>query len=125
MYYFQRPLVLLACAIMAGFVALLLSLGLAAPGAAGPLEDAVAAYGRGDHATAIRLLGPLANRGSASAEAMLGTIYALGQGVPKDYAAALTWYRKAAEHGDAKAQNNLGFMYAQGAAARIANGTKI
>ncbi len=47
MCYFERPLVLLPCVIRAGLFALLLSLGLAPPAAAGPLEDAVAAYERG------------------------------------------------------------------------------
>ena len=37
-----------------------------------------------------------------------------GQGVPQDYAEAVTWYRKAAEQGDADAQYNLGVMYAKG-----------
>jgi TPR repeat protein len=31
-----------------------------------------------------------------------------GQGVPQDYAVAVSWYRKAAEQGDADAQVNLG-----------------
>jgi TPR repeat protein len=41
-------------------------------------------------------------------------MYATGRGVPKDYTAALSWYRKAADQGDASAQNNLGSMYAAG-----------
>jgi len=40
--------------------------------------------------------------------------YEKGQGVPKDYAEAMQWYRKAAEQGLASAQNNLGFMYSLG-----------
>jgi TPR repeat protein len=34
--------------------------------------------------------------------------------VPKDYAQAAVWYRKAAEQGKALAQNNLAFQYAAG-----------
>ncbi|MDC0305257.1 sel1 repeat family protein [bacterium] len=41
-------------------------------------------------------------------------IYANGNGVPKDYAEAVKWYRKAAEQGDASAQVNLGWMYDKG-----------
>ena len=35
-----------------------------------------------------------------------------GEGVPKNDAEAVTWYRKAAEQGYANAQFNLGYMYA-------------
>jgi TPR repeat protein len=41
-------------------------------------------------------------------------MYAYGQLVPQDFAAAMSWYRKAAEQGHAEAQNELGWMYAYG-----------
>ena len=41
-------------------------------------------------------------------------MYQHGQGVPRDYEAAVRWYRRAAEQGDADAQNNLGVMYGKG-----------
>ena len=100
--------------IKAGLVALVLSLSLAAPVAAGPYEDGVAAHGRGDYATALKLWRPLADQGHASAQYNLGVMYDNGQGVPQDYAEAVTWYRKAADQGYASAQYNLGFMYANG-----------
>ena len=34
--------------------------------------------------------------------------------MPQDYAAAVSWYRKAADQGNADAQYNLGVMYDQG-----------
>ncbi len=43
-----------------------------------------------------------------------GVLYDRGQSVPKNYAAALKWYRKAGEQGFALAQFNLGGMYASG-----------
>ena len=43
---------------------------------AGPLEDASAAGGRGDYATALRLLRPLAAQGSAQAQ--LQAVQSLG-----------------------------------------------
>jgi TPR repeat protein len=95
-------------------VALAMSLRLAAPVAAGPLEDAKAAYDRGDYATAIRTFRPLAEQGDAGAQFNLGYIYANGQGEPQDYAEAMRWYHKAAEQGRAEAQFNLGGMYALG-----------
>ena len=41
-------------------------------------------------------------------------MYDNGEGIPQDYAQALTWYRKAADQGNADAQNNLGVMYEDG-----------
>jgi uncharacterized protein len=38
-------------------------------------------------------------------------MYWLGQGVSRNYAEALKWYRLAADQGAAKAQYALGFMY--------------
>ena len=93
--------------------ALLVS-GAAAPAVAGPLEDADAAYDRGDYATALRLWRPLAEQGYANAQFALGIVYANGQGVPQDYAAAVLWFRMAAKQGDDRAQFNLGTMYDKG-----------
>ena len=55
-----------------------------------------------------------ANAGYASAQNKLGYMYEKGEGVTKDYAEALKWFRKAAEQGNAKAQYNLGVMYING-----------
>ena len=52
-----------------------------------------------------------AEKGDASAQYNLGLMYANGEGVEKDYAEAVKWYRKAAEQGNAIAQSNLGWMY--------------
>jgi TPR repeat protein len=37
-------------------------------------------------------------------------MYVNGEGVPKDAAQAVNWYRKSAEQGNASAQFNLGLM---------------
>ncbi len=103
--------------ITAGLVALVLSLSLAAPVAAGPLEDGQAAYDRGDYTHAFRLWGPLADQGDAKAQSNLGYMYAKGQGVPQDSAEAVMWFRRAADQGDAEAQIQLGLMYENGQAA--------
>ena len=55
-----------------------------------------------------------AEAGDADAQAQLGHLYEIGDGVPQDFAGAAKWYRKAAEQGFAKAQHNLGFMYENG-----------
>ena len=81
---------------------------------AGPLEDAVAAYQRGDYATALSRWHRLAEQGDAEAQFHLGVMYESGQGGLRNDAEAIKWYRKAAEQGDAVAQFNLGIMYAKG-----------
>jgi hypothetical protein len=62
----------------------------------------------------IAALHAKAEKGDARAQLDLGTIYYNGEGVPKDFAEALKWYRKAAEQGNARAQHNLGVCYDQG-----------
>src|SRR5712671_6597991 len=98
----------------AGITAVVLSLGLADPVAAAPFEDGLAAYRRGDYATAMRLWRSLADQGNADAQSRLGFMYQNGRGVPQDDAAAVSWYRKAADQGNANAQVNLGFFYDEG-----------
>jgi len=53
-------------------------------------------------------------KGEAAAQLSLGLMYAKGEGVPKDAAEAVNWYRKAADQGNADGQFGLGWMYAQG-----------
>ena len=77
-------------------------------------DEGMAAYDRGDYATALKEWLPLAEQGDANAQNSLGIMYGNGDGVTQDYAEALKWYRKAAEQGNADAQNNLGVMYANG-----------
>src|SRR4030095_11486467 len=99
---------------MQRFVAAVLSVCLAMPAIAGPLEDGVAAFGRGDVATALRVLQPLAEQGNPLAKAVLGSMYDEGKGVAQDLAKASTLYREAAGSDVAQAQMLLGRMYATG-----------
>ena len=59
----------------------------------------MAAYQRGDFATALQIFRPLAEQGNAAAKYELGVDVRQGQGVPQDYAQAVIWYRKAADQG--------------------------
>ena len=59
---------------------LIITLGMAQGAYAGPYQDALAAYGRGDYATALSLLRPLAAQGNAWAQFNLGAIYAKRHG---------------------------------------------
>ena len=81
---------------------------------AGPLEDAASTHERGDDATAVQLLRPLAEGGNAFAQFRLGYIYDTSKGIAQDDAEAAKWYRRAADQGVAGAQYNLGAMYAAG-----------
>src|SRR5271169_1268679 len=91
-----------------------LAFAVAGASNAGPYEDAVAAYGRGDYATAVRLWRPLAERGDPEAQLMLGSMLHDGLGVPQDFAEALGWFRRAADQGNASAQSRIGRMYQLG-----------
>lgn len=73
-----------------------------------------AALARGDYNNAAQQLLPLAERGQPRAQAMIGFMYATGQGVPQSYDAAAYWYRLAAEQGDTTAQYLLGLSYDKG-----------
>ena len=55
-----------------------------------------------------------ADQGDAEAQYNLGVIYNNGEGVPKDDAEAVKWFRLAAEQGHAEAQNKLGVIYQGG-----------
>ncbi|MBV8442167.1 MAG: sel1 repeat family protein, partial [Hyphomicrobiales bacterium] len=95
-------------------IAILVPLFGATPTAAGPFEDAAAAYVAGDHAKAAQLFRPLAEEGDARAQNNLGIMYTNGDGVPRDYSEAVKWFRRSAEQGDASAQTSLGSMYFAG-----------
>jgi len=89
-------------------LALASPLSMAGGAVAGPFEDAQAAHGRSDYATALRLWRPLADQGNAGAQYALGFMYDRGQGVPQNSAEAAKWWRLAA------AQYNLGTLYDEG-----------
>lgn len=74
----------------------------AVPAAA--IDAGMEAYAAGDFAAARRYLRPLADRGSAIAETMLGVMAAKGQGGPADPAAAVAWWYRAANRDYAPAQ---------------------
>jgi TPR repeat protein len=88
--------------IVAGLLAMPMSGALA-----GPWEDGMAAYNRGDYAPAIQLFRPLAHAGNAKAQAVIGVMYRKGQGVAKNSARAFMWLSLASARGDAKAKAEL------------------
>ena len=81
---------------------------LASAGAfAGPWEDGMVAYNRGDYAPAIQLFRPLAAKGNAKAQHLIGVMYHKGQGVARSSVRAFAWFSLAAAHGDSDARAKL------------------
>jgi TPR repeat protein len=74
---------------------------------AGPWEDGMAAYNRGDYVPAIRVFRTLAEQGNAKAQNVLGVMFRKGEGVPKNPVRAHMWFSFAAKRGDAKAKAEL------------------
>jgi TPR repeat protein len=74
---------------------------------AGPWEDGMVAYNRGDYVPAIRLFRPLAEAGNPKAQNQIGLMYRKGEGTPQSPARAFMWFSLAAKRGDAKARAEL------------------
>ena len=72
------------------------------------------AYDRANYATALKIWLPEAEKGDPTAQTYVGEIFEKGLGVPPDYAAAATWYRRAADNNSSRAAINLGNLYEQG-----------
>lgn len=94
-------------------IASLLVTAFTAPAWAG-FQEGWSAYYRGDYATALQELQPIAQQGHPAAQINLGIMYEEGQGVAQDYAEALKWYRRAVRQDYAEGQFRLGGMYAAG-----------
>jgi TPR repeat protein len=90
---------------VAGLVATILLTGGAA--VAGPWEDGMVAYNRGDYVPAVRLFRPLAQAGNTKAQNVLGVMYRKGEGVARSSARAFMWFSLAARKGDAQAKASL------------------
>ena len=74
---------------------------------AGPWEDGMVAYNRGDYVPAIRLFRPLAEAGNPTAQNQIGVMYRKGEGVVRSPARAFMWFSLAAKRGDTKAKAGL------------------
>ena len=88
-------------------------------------SQADAAYQRGDYATAIQLLEPLAEGGNASAQYTLGLMYAKGEGVPRDPVQAHFWLDLAAAKGDAEAAKSRDLLAAMMTPSQIAEAQQL
>jgi TPR repeat protein len=95
-------------------LAIMLVVSATAFARADSMNAGMTAFRRGDYVRAANVLGPLALRGHARAQAMLGYLYANGLGTPQSYFAAVDLYSNAAERGNPTAQYLLGLMYDKG-----------
>ena len=93
---------------------LLLSFAVAGPALAAPIDDANAAYQRGDYASAEKILLPMAEAGNPYAQYRLGMVYSEAAGEMRSTAEAAKWYESAALQGQPYAQYKLGLLYVKG-----------
>lgn len=87
------------------------SLGLMLPANAQTVNDIEVgkrAYEKREYQIAFKILKPLADKGQAEAQLIIGDMYNIGRGVQQDNAVAIEWYRKAAEQGNPDAIQMLG-----------------
>lgn len=94
-------------------LAIVLLTSLSAASFAGQRE-AEKALRSGNYAKALAEFEELANRGDAGAQAMLGKMYARGQGVATNHSKAAELFRSAAQQGDAEGAYQLGIFYQNG-----------
>jgi TPR repeat protein len=87
------------------FVAAILALSFSVPVAAGPSEDAAAAFNRRDYTTAVALYRQLAEQGNAFAQFKYATMIEYGLAVPQNYGEAMMWLVLAGKSGSGDMQS--------------------
>ena len=107
------------------FVALTLGATGSAPVLAGALDDASAAYKRGDYKVALELLHPLAENGNVFAQSILGDMYVEGHGVVQDYVQAHMWFNLGAAKGGNEARRRRDALAKKMTTAQIADAQKL
>jgi TPR repeat protein len=86
---------------------------------AGPWEDGMAAYSRGDYVPAVQVFRAMARQGNAEAQDLLRQMYRRGQGVKRSPTRAFVWLNRAARGGNAQATADLRAMSQSMTAAEI------
>lgn len=93
--------------------------------AAGPYEDASAAFVGGHYAVALRLWQPLADRGNADAQYGLGLMYDKGRGVTQNFVLAHMWFELSAAQNNRSAAKDRDITARRMSAAQIAEAQKL
>lgn len=91
-----------------GAFAILLGAGLCA---GSDLQAAKRAFQERDFDTAFKEFAPLAEQGNAEAQAYLGKLYLMGQGVEKDQDRAIKLFKASAAQGNSDGEFMLGSLY--------------
>ena len=94
--------------------AICFALSLLATPALADLEEARDMREAGHFDEAYEALWPAARSGNAEAEELIGVMYAMGLGVPRDDQRAFEWYLRAAMKGHPGAQSGIGWYYEVG-----------
>ncbi|WP_458325765.1 tetratricopeptide repeat protein [Roseobacter sp. A03A-229] len=94
--------------------AMCLVLALLAPPAFAEIEGARDMMEEGRFEEAYDALWPAARSGNADAEELIGVMYAMGLGLPRDDIRAFEWYLRSAMKGHPGAQSGVGWYYEVG-----------
>lgn len=78
------------------------------------IEEARQLMERSEFVAAREMLLPAAQAGNADAEELIGVMYAMGLGVPRDDERAFDWYLRSALKGHPGAQSGVGWYYEVG-----------
>ncbi len=79
-----------------------------------PFNRGMIAYQKKDYANALMLWYPLAMKGDAEAQLMLGNLFMREEGIYKNPKKGLYWYEKAIAQNDVDTSKTLGLMYLYG-----------
>ncbi len=93
---------------------LALSLSVPAGTALADIEKARDLMEASQFEEAMQELLPAARSGNADAEELIGVMYAMGLGVPRDDVRAFEWYLRSAMKGHPGAQSGIGWYYEVG-----------
>lgn len=85
------------------YILLVLFVVLLSRAALGDYQAGVRAWGRGDYAAAAAAFQSAAEAGEPESQYMMGRLYSLGDGVPRDFVQAWLWFDRAARKGHAEA----------------------
>ena len=77
-------------------------------------DEGMRAFNQQNYKLAHEILLPLAEKGDAEAQCIIGNLYHLGLAIERDELEAVKWYKKAAENGYPVAAHNLGTLFMTG-----------
>ena len=96
------------------FIITILLMGAARISYAGAFEEGGAAYKAGDYELAAEKFKEVADKNDHRAMYALGSMYAAGKGVPRDFRKAFELFSRAAGYGRLDARYKLGILYQEG-----------